>query len=145
MQFRFAFKHMETSPALTRYAEEKILDRVQKFVTKPIEAHVTFTVEHLSHSAHCSLHGGDGFNLEVQHVCGDMYGSIDHMVDKLATQLKRHKEKLKGHKSKRQLRLLDPMDKNYAFSSKTEFDIDSEPVDAEDILKFEMARRRMAR
>ena len=145
MQFRFTFKHMETSPALTRYAEEKVLDRVQKFVTKPIEAHVTFTVEHLNHTAHCALTGGDGFNLQVEHACGDMYGSVDHMVDKLATQLKRHKEKLKGHKSKRQLRLLDPTDKNYAFSSKSDFDIDTEPVDAEDILKFEMARRRMAR
>jgi hypothetical protein len=67
------------------------------------------------------------------------------MVDKLATQLKRHKEKLKGHKSKRQLRLLDPMDKNYAFSAQRDFDIENEPVDAEDILKFEVARRRMAR
>jgi putative sigma-54 modulation protein len=145
MQFRFAFKHMDTSPALTRYAEEKIAERINKFVTKPIEAHVTFSVENLNHGVKCTLAGGDGFNLEVEHVCGDMYGSIDHMVDKLATQLKRHKEKLKGHKSKRQLRLLDPMDKNYAFSAQRDFDIENEPVDAEEILKFEVARRRMAR
>lgn len=145
MQFRFAFKHMDTSPALTRYAEEKIAERINKFVTKPIEAHITFCVENLNHTVKCTLAGGDGFNIEVEHACGDMYGSVDHMVDKLATQLKRHKEKLKGHKSKRQLRLLDPMDKNYAFSGQRDFDIDSEPVDAEDILKYEVARRRMAR
>lgn len=144
MQFRFAFKHMDTSPALTRYAEEKITERVNKFVTKPIEVHVIFTVDNLNHTARCTLSGGDGFNLEVEHACGDMYGSIDHMMDKLTSQLKRHKEKLKGHKSKRQLRLLDPMDKKYAFSSQPEFDIESEPVDAEDIIKFERARRRIA-
>ncbi len=145
MHFRFAFKHMDTSPALTRYAEEKIAERVNKFVSKPVEAHVTFTVDNLNHAVRCTLTGGDGFNLEVEHACGDMYGSIDHMMDKLTSQLKRHKEKLKGHKSKRQLRLLDPMDKNYAFTAPLDFDIESEPVDAEDILKFEMARRRMAR
>lgn len=145
MQFRFTFKHMDTSPALTKYAEEKIADQIKKFVTKPIEAHLTFSVENLKHRAHCTVSGGDGFNLEADHVCSDMYGSIDHMIDKLAAQLRRQKEKIKGHKPRRQLRLLDPLDRNYAFKAKEDFDIDNEPVDAEDILKFEMARRRMAR
>lgn len=144
MQFRFAFKHMETSAALTQYAEEKIAERIKKFVTKPVEAHITFSVDNMKHRAHCTVSGGDGFNLEVEHVCSDMYGSIDHMVDKLTVQLKRQKERLKGHKNRRQLRLLDPMDKNYAFQVPKDFDIENEPVDAEDILKFEMARRRMA-
>ena len=49
MQFQFSFKHMESSQALSQLAETKIKDKVSKFVTKPIEAHVTFVVERHDH------------------------------------------------------------------------------------------------
>ena len=42
MQFQFYFKQMESSEALKSYAQDKIENLVNKFVTKPIEVHVTF-------------------------------------------------------------------------------------------------------
>lgn len=135
MQFQFSFQHMDTSPALQDYTEEKIREKIQKFVTKPIEAHVFFSVVRHEQRVHCSLRGGDGFNVEVEHSCNDMYGSVDHMVDKLQSQLKKQKEKLKEHKHKENVKTLP-------VRGPEEDDVDGEEMDAADVLKFEQARRK---
>ncbi len=134
MQYRFAFKHMATSQALQDYSQTKINTEIAKFSTKPIEAHVVFSVEKHKHQVVCTITGGDGFSFVVEHVCEDMYASVDHMIDKLSAQLKKRKDKLKDHKfpKKRELFASIPSDNEYA----------NVEVDASDILKFEEGRRR---
>jgi putative sigma-54 modulation protein len=135
MRFQFSFKHMDSSEALQRYAEVKILQEIQKFATKPVECHLTFAVDRHNHTAHLSFSGGDGFAFQVDHTCTDMYGSVDHMVRKLETQLRKQKEKLKhhkGHKSKRDI--ISIAERSY----------DNAEIDAADILKFEAARRKVS-
>lgn len=136
MRFQFSFKHMETSQALTRHAEDKLRAEIEKFVSKPVECHITFAVDRHNHTAHCSFNGGDGYSFQVEHTCGDMYGSVDHMVDKLEVQLRRHKEKLKDHKHRR------PGKRGGV--NNTERDFDNAEIDASDILKYEQARRKAA-
>ncbi len=137
MRFQFSFKHMEVSPALQNYTVEKIKGVVNKFVTKPIEAAVTFSVERHLHTVHCDVFGGDGFTFSVQHSCEDMYGSVDRIIDKLQTQLKRKKDRLKEHKGRATMKA--------AFNSyeEGEGDYDGVEVDAADIVKFEHAKRRI--
>ena len=137
MQFQFSFKHMSTSAALQKYAEDKLRAQIEKFVSKPIEAHVVFLVDNHRHIAQCALTGGDGFSIQVEHECDDMYGSIDHVVDKLTARLKKKKDKLKEHKPMRG----KVSDFNYR-AEKDIVDIDNVEVDAADIIKFEQARRR---
>lgn len=139
MQFHFSFRHMQTSEALQNYAEQKLTEKILKYVTKPIEAHVSFSVVRHEHIAHCSLRAGDGFSIDVEHSCGDMYGSIDHMVDKLSTQLKKQKEKLKDHKHERSIRQLAVGEEEVRYEKDAEL---LEAVDAGDIVKFEQSRRR---
>jgi putative sigma-54 modulation protein len=133
MQYLYSFKHMDSSPALQSYCEEKLSDRIRKFVTKPIGAHVTFSVTRHQQTVHLSLDAGDGFGIQVEHTSEDMYASIDQLADKLTAQLKKQKEKLKDHKGNRSRPL----------TLVAESDNDS--VDADDILKYEAARQRMAR
>lgn len=135
MQFSFSFKHMETSEALETYAREKIKEKLQKFVTKTVETRVSFTVENKDHVAHVIVAGGDGFNMDVTASCSDMYGSVDIVVDKLTGKLKKHKDKLKNHKKVSNIRSL-PIRQQW-----DELDSDSVPVDAEDLIKYEQARR----
>jgi ribosomal subunit interface protein len=132
MQFQFSFKKMESSDALTDYTKEKVLERVSKYVSKPIEAHVTFSVDGRANKAHCSVVGGDNFNVEVEHAGEDMYASVDMMIDKLASQLKRAKEKLKEHRSRVGL---SEVGKAMAPGGEP-------PVDAADVLKYEQARKK---
>jgi len=138
MQFQFSFKQMESSDALESYAETKLKEKITKFVTKHVETHVTFSVDKHRHIARCRLKAGDGFNLEVQHACGDMYGSVDKMLDKLEIQLKRQKSRVKQHKGRKY------QDKSLSNVYPLEANNHSESIDAEDILKYEEARRKIA-
>ncbi len=134
MQFQFSFRHMDTSAALQTYAEDKLRERIEKFVTKPIAAHVLFSVQRHQHTAHLSLEAGDGFDIQVETTSGDMYASVDELVDKLTTQLKKHKEKLKDHKGVKK----GTVAAGAAFQ-------EGEAVDAAEILKYEAGKRRAAR
>ncbi len=134
MQFQFSFKHMDVSPALQNYAEEKIRERIQKFVTKPVEAHVVFSVMKHTQTAHLKFRGGDGFDVEVEESSADMYASVDILADKLVVQLKKQKEKLKDHKQAKLNDVLQVLDGTEAEKANA--------VDAAEILKFEAARKR---
>ena len=138
MQIRFTFKHMETSQALEKYAIDKIDERVTRWVTKPVEAHIFFGVDKSDHQAKCVVKGGDGFSFEVDAVCTDMYGSIDLLVDKLASKLRKQKEKIKNHKGVSNVRNL-PIGRRTA----DRFDSDAVSVDADDLIKYERARQRL--
>lgn len=136
MQCRFSFKHMKSSPALTEYAEPKVVQKIERFSTKPIEAHITFSVENQIHSAHCSVKGGDGFNIQVQASSPDMYATVDLLLDKLESQLRKQKEKIKHHKNATTLKSLPQRDID------AEEDYDNIPIDADDLIKFEKAKMR---
>ena len=134
MQCHFSFKHMESSQGLIDYAEKKIVRKIERYSTKPIEAHVVFSIEGAQHNAAVNVVGGDGFSFQVEAASPDMYASIDLLLDKLDAKLKKHKEKLKNHKNHRNLKSLsveEEADKD---------DCDNVPVDAKDLLKFEKAK-----
>ena len=134
MRFQFSFRHMETSEALKTYAEQKINQEIQKFSSKPIDCHITFSVDRHNHSSHIDFNGGDGFSFQVEHTCTDMYGSIDHMVTKVESNLRKQKEKLKNHKG-------NSSRKNIKFSERS---YEAAEIDAADILLYEAARRKVS-
>jgi len=130
MQCRFSFKHMATSEALTEYTESKVVHKIERFSSKPIDAHITFSVEGYNQIAHCSVRGGDGCNFEVESQAKDMYAAVDVLVDKMSAQLKKLKEKVKSHHKDETImdtlpqEILDPEE------------CDDVPVDAADLLKL---------
>jgi putative sigma-54 modulation protein len=95
MEISVTFRHMEATEALKEYAREK-LDRIKKFMRRPIEAHVVFSVEKHYHIAEVALHV-NGISIRGRERTGDMYSSIDAVVDKLDYQIRRYKERLKDH------------------------------------------------
>ena len=139
MQFHFSFKQMDSSEALQRHAESKVQDKVRKFVTKPIEAHITFAVEKHRHKVLCRLRAGDGFSIDAEHVGDDMYSAIDQMVDKLGVQLKKHKEKLKNHKGRSQDKEQVNLELRQAEEELVENDV---ALDAGDVIAFEKAKNK---
>ena len=134
MKFQFTFRHMETSDALKSYAEEKINQEIQKFSSKPVDCHITFSVDRYNHSAHVAFNAGDGFSFQAEHTCTDMYGSVDHMVTKVETNLRKQKEKIKNHKG-------NSFKKNINFSGRA---YETAEIDAADILLYEAARRKVS-
>jgi putative sigma-54 modulation protein len=99
MQLSTTFRHMEASPAVKDYAEER-LEKIKKYFSRdPIAAHGTFSVErNHNHTAEFSLTLPNGIVIQARETTEDMYSSIDLAVARIERQVRKWKEKIRTHK-----------------------------------------------
>ncbi len=97
MQVNLSGHHVELTPALRQYVEEKLL-RVERYHDQITQAYVVLDVEKLRHKAEVTLKVPHSDDIHAQAEEADMYAAIDAMADKLDRQIKRHKEKLTDHR-----------------------------------------------
>ncbi len=99
MQLSTTFRHMEASPAVKDYAEER-LEKMKKYFNRdPISAHGTFSVErNHNHTAEFSLTLPNGIIIQARETTEDMYSSIDLSVARIERQVRKWKEKIRTHK-----------------------------------------------
>ena len=99
MQLSITFRHMEASPAVKDYAEER-LEKIKKYFSRdPIAAHGTFSVErNHNHTAEFSLTLPNGLVIQARDTTEDMYSSIDLSVARIERQVRKWKEKIRTHK-----------------------------------------------
>ena len=95
METTFTFRHIDPSEGLKQHALDK-LQKLDKYKVQPLHAHVIFTTERFQHVVEITLtaHGVQYVSLEKEK---DMYASLDLAMQKIERQLKRHKERIKGH------------------------------------------------
>lgn len=89
-------RHLEITPALKAYAEEKI-KKFERYLSNITEATVTMSVEKYSHKVEVLLKA-NGLMIQAEGVTGEIYSAIDEVVEKLDKQVKRYKEKLVAHR-----------------------------------------------
>ncbi len=98
MEINLTFRHAESSKVLKNHIQEKI-DRLSKYFIKPTNAHVILNVEGTRHVAEISFSESHSlFNAKA--LSHDMYLSVDRALAKIERQLKKYKEKVKGHHRK---------------------------------------------
>ncbi len=93
MQIQVTFRHVDPSEAVKEYATEKV-GKLQKYLDGPVEANVTLTVEKHRHEADINIIAS-GLKIHGHETTGDLFSSIDLVMDKLETQVKRYREKIK--------------------------------------------------
>jgi putative sigma-54 modulation protein len=97
MQVSLSGHHIEITDSLRNYVNEKI-ERLDRHFDQALDIHVILTVEKLRHKAEATMHISGG-NLYADDIQEDMYAAIDGLVDKLDRQGKKHKEKMKDHRT----------------------------------------------
>jgi len=95
MQINLSGHHVEITPALHSYVEEKLV-RVKRHFEQTINIRVVLSVEKLRQKAEAEVHVA-GSNIYADAEDEDMYAAIDALIDKLDRQICKHKEKLKDH------------------------------------------------
>lgn len=111
MQVNVTFRHMESSEAIRKYAEEKT-ERLSKYLFEPIEVHWVLAIEKIRHIADATV-AANGVTIKAQEDTQDMYSAIDSVIDKLENQVRRHKERVKDHKPHSS----EPLSARYAAST----------------------------
>jgi putative sigma-54 modulation protein len=89
-------RHMELTENLKKYAQEKI-GKFKRYLNNISEATVTLSVEKYRHRAEVLLKV-DGSFIQAESITGEMYSSIDEVVEKLERQIKKYKEKMVSHR-----------------------------------------------
>jgi len=85
-------RHMDSTQNLKDYAEEKI-GRFDKYLNNITEANVTLSVEKYRHKAEVLLRL-NGSLIQAESITDEMYSAIDEVVEKLARQVRKHKDKI---------------------------------------------------
>lgn len=96
MRMNIVGRHVEVTPALKRFAQEK-LDKLDKLIDGPLEAHVVLAVEKHRHLAEIQVKSKVGV-FSGSKETADLYASIGEVVDKISAQAQRQKEKLQERK-----------------------------------------------
>ena len=89
-------RHLEITSALRNYSVEKI-SKFEKFISNISEAVVTLSVEKYRHKAEVLLKV-NGSLIQAESVTGEIYSSIDEVVEKLEKQVVKYKEKQQTHR-----------------------------------------------
>jgi putative sigma-54 modulation protein len=89
-------RHLELTDNLKSYAEGKI-KKFKKYLNNITEASVTLSVEKYRHKVEVLMRV-NGVMIQAESVTGEMYSSIDEVVEKLERQVKKYKDKWVSHR-----------------------------------------------
>ena len=106
MQVNISGHHVEITPALREYLNEK-LERIERHFENVTDISCILTVEKLEHRAEATVNVS-GNSLHAHSVEEDMYAAIDSLADKLDRQVRKHKEKITDHHAR------DSQKRNYS-------------------------------
>ncbi|RCW43814.1 MULTISPECIES: ribosome hibernation-promoting factor, HPF/YfiA family [unclassified Halanaerobium] len=86
-------KNIDVTPSLKEHAEEKVRKLDKYFNGEPMEVQISMEVERERHIVEVTAYV-KGLILRGEEATGDMYASIDGVVDKLERQLRKYKTKI---------------------------------------------------
>ena len=95
MNLQISGHHIEVTPALREYVENK-LEPVIRHFDKVTGITVVLSVEKLKQKAEATLHV-PGKDMHVEESADDLYAAIDTMFDKLDRQVQKYKQKVQDH------------------------------------------------
>jgi putative sigma-54 modulation protein len=101
MQVTVTFRHIEPTEALRKYAQDK-LQRLSKYLRRPMDAHVILSVLKKNHRAEINL-SANGTSLFSEDETNDLYSAIDLALDKIERQVKKLNAKRKNHQAEHTL------------------------------------------
>ena len=95
LNLNYTFLKMEATDAIKEYTANR-LDKLAKYITYPCDVHVTLSVNKTTHKAEITCHA-EHQDLNATAQSQNLYESIDASTHKLEKQLKKEREKRKGH------------------------------------------------
>ena len=95
MQLNITGQNVEITEALREFVNTKFA-KLEQYFERINQVYIVLKVEKVTQVADATLHVNGG-ELHASSEGQDMYPAIDGLIDKLARQLTKHKDKLKQH------------------------------------------------
>jgi ribosomal subunit interface protein len=100
MNVRVSGKHTEIGGALPEQVRKRLESVIGKLFDGGSESHVVFSHEGTGFRADCTTHLDSGVVIKAEGTAADAYHAFDAAVNKLETQVRRYKRRLKNHHEK---------------------------------------------
>jgi putative sigma-54 modulation protein len=108
MSMKITGRHLVITPALRQHIENRF-ERLVRYEVRLSHLEVILSVNKLQHSAEvvCTMQGR---RIQAKASTREMYATVDQLVDRLGTQIRKHKERKAEHKepAKRSVRKVLP-------------------------------------
>ncbi len=96
MKILISGRHVGVTDSMKDYARAKA-EKLGRFWDRVTSCRVTMDVDHLDHMVEMVLEAGRGVRIVGKAEAPDMYAACDLAEQKLAQQLRKHKERLTDH------------------------------------------------
>ncbi len=98
MNIHVSGKHTDIGEALTKHIQSHLKEVIVRYIADAHEVHVVIEKMHQQFYVNVDAHIARGFNVQSHAHSPDAYGAADAAIHKMATRLKRHKNKLQDEK-----------------------------------------------
>lgn len=89
-------RHLDITPAIRSYAEDKVR-KFERFLVKISEVAITLSVEKYRHKAEMFLRV-NGVLIQAESVTEEIYASIDEVIEKIERQIRKIKDKMSSRR-----------------------------------------------
>ena len=97
MRYQITGKQIDIGESLQSYVTEELGGIVEKFSGRPTDAQVVFSKNGHEHTCETTLHLSTGLTVQARGRDNNIYAAFDNCGEKLETQLRRYKRRLKNH------------------------------------------------
>ena len=137
MRYQISGKHIDIGSALQTHVQEELGAAVGKYAERPTDALVIFSKSAAEFVCEITVHLSTGLTASARAHAHEIYAAFDACCDKMETQLRRYKRRLKDHHKDRS----EPVElfggSSYILASDHE-DEDSEPDSLQPMIVAEM-------
>ena len=91
------FRHMPASESRRNHATLKA-NKFMKYLIEPVDIHIVLRIEKIRQIAEVTIQS-KSFTGHALEESQDMYTSIDKVISKVETQVRKHKERVKTHRT----------------------------------------------
>ena len=117
-------KQIDVGDALRSHVESQLSQMITKYSSRPIEAIVTFSKDRHEFVSDVAVHLSTGLTTQAKAHANDVYESFGSALDRMETQLRRYKRRLKKHHGARQSPIISTIADSYVLSSGDKDDSD---------------------
>ncbi len=97
MRFQIHGKQMDVGDALRSHVEAQLAEMISKYSNRATEAVVTFSRDRYEFLSDATVHLSTGLTCQAKSHAADVYESFEAVLEKMETQLRRYKRRLKNH------------------------------------------------
>ena len=97
MRYQISGKHIDIGTALQTHVEEELGSVIGKYAERPTDANVIFSKNASEFVCETTVHLSTGLTASARAHAHEIYAAFDGCCDKMETQLRRYKRRLKDH------------------------------------------------